>query len=108
MFLLFGISIAISLYGKGLNVKPPTNFEECSSTKGSIIQESYPEICVTRKGSRFVREIGEEEKKLLDVPVEGNPEKQFCGGIAALPCPEGYACQLDGDYPDAGGICITN
>lgn len=29
----------------------------------------------------------------------------FCGGIAGIPCPSGYRCLLDGDYPDAGGKC---
>lgn len=35
---------------------------------------------------------------------------QFCGGIApgAFPCPAGYSCKLDGDYPDAGGRCVPN
>ncbi len=32
----------------------------------------------------------------------------FCGGIAGLPCGDGYACQLDGDYPDAGGHCVIS
>ncbi|MCB9639553.1 MAG: hypothetical protein H6728_02815 [Myxococcales bacterium] len=32
-------------------------------------------------------------------------EGQFCGGIAGLPCPEGYNCVLSGSYPDAGGSC---
>lgn len=36
-------------------------------------------------------------------------EGKFCGGIVAnLPqnqCPSGYKCQLDGNYPDAGGVC---
>lgn len=44
--------------------------------------------------------------KFLDQNIEG----RFCGGIAAnLPenqCPEGYKCQLDGNYPDAGGKCV--
>lgn len=31
---------------------------------------------------------------------------QFCGGIAALPCGSGYRCQLEGNYPDAGGVCV--
>ncbi len=31
---------------------------------------------------------------------------QFCGGIAAVKCPTGYTCKLDGNYPDAGGTCI--
>lgn len=30
----------------------------------------------------------------------------FCGGIAGIKCPEGYICQLDGNYPDAAGTCI--
>jgi hypothetical protein len=31
---------------------------------------------------------------------------KFCGGIAGLPCDAGYACKLDGAYPDAGGQCV--
>jgi hypothetical protein len=31
----------------------------------------------------------------------------FCGGIGGLPCPEGFTCQLDGLYPDAGGQCVV-
>lgn len=35
---------------------------------------------------------------------------KFCGGIAGnLPefqCPPGYYCKLEGDYPDAGGVCV--
>lgn len=46
-----------------------------------------------------------EERKVPD-DIEG----KFCGGIAAnLPenqCPKGYECQLDGNYPDAGGKCV--
>lgn len=30
---------------------------------------------------------------------------QFCGGIAAIQCPEGEICVLQGDFPDAGGTC---
>lgn len=37
-------------------------------------------------------------------------EGKFCGGIAAnLPenqCPDGFYCKLDGNYPDASGVCI--
>jgi len=31
---------------------------------------------------------------------------QFCGGIAAIKCPTGYQCKLDGSYPDSGGTCV--
>lgn len=44
--------------------------------------------------------------KFLD---QSNAEGKFCGGIAAnLPenqCPSGFYCKLDGDYPDASGVC---
>lgn len=33
-------------------------------------------------------------------------ENKFCGGIAAIKCPDGYSCKLDGNYPDAGGTCV--
>jgi hypothetical protein len=30
---------------------------------------------------------------------------EFCGGIAGIQCVSGFKCNLDGDYPDAGGVC---
>lgn len=30
----------------------------------------------------------------------------FCGGIAGMSCPNEYKCKYDGNYPDAGGVCI--
>lgn len=33
-------------------------------------------------------------------------EGQFCGGIRGIICPTGFKCKYDGDYPDAGGICV--
>ena len=33
---------------------------------------------------------------------------QHCGGIAGIPCPDGYLCSLDGTYPDASGTCIKS
>ena len=45
-------------------------------------------------------------KKLEAEPAEG----KFCGGITAnIPknqCPKGYKCQLEGNFPDAGGKCV--
>lgn len=32
----------------------------------------------------------------------------FCGGIAGIPCPAGFTCRLDGNYPDAGGVCVPS
>lgn len=41
------------------------------------------------------------------IPVCIKDEGQFCGGIAGLPCPVGFKCVLDGNYPDAGGKCVA-
>lgn len=35
-------------------------------------------------------------------------EGEFCGGIAGILCDEGLKCELDGEYPDAGGACVTD
>jgi len=33
-------------------------------------------------------------------------QDKFCGGIATIKCPQGYLCQPQGKYPDAGGTCV--
>lgn len=90
--ILFGSTLFVA-YKIGFKENPPTNFDECKIAKGSIIQESYPEVCVSKSGQRFTQEIPEDEPK-------------FCGGIANISCPEGFICKLDGNYPDAGGVCL--
>ncbi|KMS98435.1 hypothetical protein BVRB_4g091330 [Beta vulgaris subsp. vulgaris] len=30
---------------------------------------------------------------------------EFCGGFAGFVCCKGFTCILEGDFPDAGGIC---
>lgn len=39
-------------------------------------------------------------------PTPIDEKNTFCGGIAGIACPEGFECQLEGNYPDAGGTCI--
>ena len=33
-------------------------------------------------------------------------EGEMCGGIAGFMCEEGLNCKLEGNYPDAAGICV--
>jgi hypothetical protein len=33
-------------------------------------------------------------------------EGEFCGGIAGFMCEKGLTCQMEGNYPDAGGTCV--
>lgn len=35
-------------------------------------------------------------------------EGEMCGGIAGFQCCSGLNCQLEGDFPDASGFCVTN
>ncbi|MBL4683312.1 MAG: hypothetical protein JKY37_01890 [Nannocystaceae bacterium] len=32
----------------------------------------------------------------------------MCGGIAGFQCVEGAHCELEGDFPDAAGICVED
>lgn len=32
---------------------------------------------------------------------------EFCGGIGGIPCEPGLKCEIEGDYPDAGGTCVN-
>lgn len=45
------------------------------------------------------------EEAPAEQPKKCGNEGEFCGGIAGIMCCEG-SCQYDGDYPDAGGICV--
>lgn len=103
MIIVFGISIAVSVYTKELTAPAPTSFESCSSAKGSVIQESYPPICVSRKGVRFVKKISGNDMPLPQ--PTGAAKQDICGGIAGIQCPAGYICKLEGTYPDASGKC---
>jgi hypothetical protein len=35
-----------------------------------------------------------------------DPTGDFCGGIAAIQCPQGFECQGVGNFPDASGQCV--
>src|SRR3989344_676844 len=66
MILLFGAAFFIA-YQKVNKPKIPQNYEDCTKTKGSIIRESYPAVCVTKDKKEFIQPISEEEQKLLEV-----------------------------------------
>lgn len=38
-------------------------------------------------------------------PLVKAKENEFCGGIAAFQCEDGFTCKMSGDFPDAGGTC---
>jgi hypothetical protein len=72
---------------KDSNVKKPTNYTECIAAEGSLLQATYPEVCVTKDGDRFVNPnqkvqapVEEESKGLItgnaSYPSEGLPEDE--------------------------------
>ena len=45
---------------------------------------------------------GGAQEDYLDETTQG----AMCGGIAALECPSGQTCELEGTHPDTAGTCI--
>lgn len=66
MFFLFVVSFFIA-YQTINKQKPPENYDECTKTRGSIIRESYPAVCVTKDNKEFIQPLSPEEQKLLEV-----------------------------------------
>lgn len=57
VILLFVLLIAVGLVA-GLSMQMREQgeiltYEDCEKASGSMIQESYPEVCVTKDGQRF-------------------------------------------------------
>ncbi len=52
------------------NKQTINDYQGCATASGSVIQESYPETCVTKNGQRFVRQLPDEEKKNLEQPQD--------------------------------------
>lgn len=52
------------------------------------------------------------QKNPASIPIPSYPiptiASSFCGGIGGIACPDGFICQLDGTYPDAGGTCVKS
>ena len=111
MSVLFGTAFIIAYASQQKN-SVPGSYYECSRAKGSVISKTYPAICTTNAKVKFIQPISEEEERILESNLNKNnttdSEGKFCGGIAGMPCPNGYGCRLDGSYPDAGGKCIKN
>ncbi|OGM19002.1 hypothetical protein A2686_03750 [Candidatus Woesebacteria bacterium RIFCSPHIGHO2_01_FULL_38_10] len=48
----------------------PKNFEDCLKLKGSVIQKSYPPVCINKDGKRFIQNLPDQEKRLLEADFE--------------------------------------
>ena len=69
----------LAYQNKKLKNLPPqvSSYDECANIEGSIIQESYPAICVTPDGRRFVQQLSEEEQKNLENQIDTSDWKTY-------------------------------
>ncbi len=61
-----------------------------TATQSTIADQIEPEVTPT----------------FIPTTAAGAKAGQACGGIAATQCSDGYTCELEGEYPDAGGTCV--
>lgn len=88
-------------------------FEVCKPRKnpsadGIIFEPAYITYLTPKKYD--FQTLNEMDQILSTFSFVEDPSKKtggtFCGGFAGTVCPEGYKCQLEGNYPDASGTCI--
>lgn len=78
---------------------------------GAVEETEYKIIFIENQGKKLGIFLSnkEEYNQILSTLKFTGEERVFCGGIANLPCPtEGYVCEKEGDYPDAGFWCTKN
>jgi len=65
LFLLIALTfLSLFLYISNENLNKEislSTFDECAEFEGSTIQESYPAVCITKNGLRFLQQTGNEE-----------------------------------------------
>lgn len=86
--IILGIGITVGLF-LGKTFKNPfapkptiASYKECLQAKGSIVTESYPGICITTSGQRFIQPLTDEEKQNLLPPDQAreSTDTVSCGG----------------------------
>lgn len=89
------------------------NYQKVIENKAAVTSTPTPGVFCTMEakicpdGSAVGRSGPNCEFAPCPTLTKTNNQKGFCGGIAGIKCPEGYICQLDGNYPDAAGTCIN-
>ncbi|MEP7166809.1 MAG: hypothetical protein ABI758_02410 [Candidatus Woesebacteria bacterium] len=63
-----------------------TTYDSCVKAKGSTILESYPSVCVSVSGKRFIQPLTDEEQRKLVPPTEptSSPEEKVVYSLPLL------------------------
>ena len=101
IFVVLGVIYLAYTNSKLKKLTAINSYEACTGAEESVIQESYPTICVTKDGRRFVRPLPGEQQNLDQIEKGGwktyvNAEKGFsfkypsnfnskCCGVAGPP-----------------------
>lgn len=93
--------------GKGEGGGDSANYIEALCVKTKSVDYT---IYASEDISKYSTKILDTFKFTTDITPSPTPSSngKFCGGIAAIKCPDGYSCKLDGSYPDSGGACVAN
>lgn len=86
------VVVIILIYGyfayKTFLVRPVIkSYEECIKAKGSLVQPSYPPVCVTKGGLRFTQEV-------ISITPPLTKAEECYEQIANFKCPEGAQCSV--------------
>ena|SRR3989344_1091106 len=82
-----------------------------NSSEPAPIPDKTSYILLSHAGNWFLMDSVESHDQIISTfkfkdTLPKKTEGAFCGGFAGTPCPNGYTCKLEGNYPDAGGVCI--
>lgn len=100
VFLLLTIILFVMQYQ--INQQKPLTYEECITSRGSILQGSYPPTCVTKDGERFVPSVTANDKQAICEQNNGVWQAAYneCEGIDQATCE-----QAGGVYDECASNC---
>lgn len=84
--ILLGI-VGTHIYQRYTTQPAVSSYEECTTSRGSIIQESYPATCITRDGKRFIQPIdGSDTNPIYTDPTSCTTDADCTIGIQSDGC----------------------
>lgn len=85
-----------------------TNLCTLTTAENVDVLATQIEKLLTERSGPASGDLGPVIPLLSPTPAHADifPETSVCGGIAGIPCPEGYRCEYpEPSYPDAQGVC---
>jgi hypothetical protein len=112
--LLFLLIVFIANSNKFINFQSINSFEDCMGATGSTIQFTYPGVCVTYDGQKFIESVSPIPTETLQQP---NEYESICTSNGGVWLNEYYECEgIDaqtcknsgGVFNECGSACRHN